>query len=177
MILFFQNMYNKFWLSNNMNFQNNFINNNNIDNNLNLIYPHKSGLHNIGQTCYMNDTIKCLSNIKIITDYFIRNFGTFDVQRQTLTVSYSNILFQLFMTKEKYIAPKEFKNTIGELNPLFKGLHAADSKDLVFFLIERLHQENNMMKNNIIIFKTQNQIEQESTFENLMIENFRNDFN
>ena len=106
MILFFQNMYNKFWISNNMNFQNNFINNNNIDNNLNLIYPHKSGLQNIGQTCYMNATIECLSNIKVITDYFIRNFGTFNVQRQSLTASYSNILFQLFMTKEKYIAPK-----------------------------------------------------------------------
>ena len=39
------------------------------------------------------------------------------------------------MSHKKAISPNEFKNTIGELNPLFKGMHAADSKDLVFFLI------------------------------------------
>ena len=34
-----------------------------------------------------------------------------------------------------------FKSIVDELNPLFKGNTASDSKDLIFFIIERLHQE------------------------------------
>ena len=158
---------------------NNFNSKNENNNNYSMIkYPHKSGLKNIGQTCYMNATVECLSNIRNISDYFLRKFGTFNVDNQTLTASYSNLIFQLFMSQEKAISPNEFKNTIGELNPLFKGMHAADAKDLVFFLIERLHKENNELENNPNNFfgKDFNQLENEATNESLMIQNFKNDF-
>ena len=129
----------------------------------------------------MNATIECLSNIKTITNYFLSNYGNFNFQTQTLTATYSNLLFQLFMTKEKYIAPNDFKNIIGELNPLFKGMHAADAKDLVFFIIETLHKENNILKNNIgnnINAENDfNQLEIESRDENIMLQKFRVDYN
>ena len=44
-------------------------------------------------------------------------------------------------TRDKYINPQVFKNTIGGLNPLFEGNQAADAKDLIFFIIETLHKE------------------------------------
>ena len=153
-----------------------FMNKMNVQN-LNIKFPHKSGLVNIGQICYMNAAIECLSNIKEITPFFLSNYGNFNSEKQTLTFVYSNLLFELFLSNKNSISPNIFKQTIGELNPLFKGMHAADSKDLVFFLIERLHQENNILNANIIIpQKNFNQLEIESTNENLMLQNFLYDF-
>ena len=53
--------------------------------------------------------------------------------------------------KNKYYAPKEFKNKISKMNPLFKDNGASDAKDLVSFILMALHQELNKAKkiNNI----------------------------
>ena len=108
---------------------------------INDTFPHKAGLLNVGQSCYMNATIECLSNIRSLTDELLKGYGTFDINKQPLCVSYSCLLYELFNTKDKYIEPKLFKEIIGKLNPLFEGNHAADSKDLIFFIIETLHNE------------------------------------
>ena len=49
-------------------------------------------------------------------------------------------------SKDKYYAPEEFKNKISKMNPLFKGIAANDSKDLVNFIIMTLHAELNKPK-------------------------------
>ena len=104
-------------------------------------YPHKTGLLNVGQSCYMNASLQCLSNIKEMSDFFLKKYGSFDIDKQEFTVAYSSLIYEIFNAKKQYISPDIFKQIIGELNPLFKGNQAADSKDLVFFIIERLHQE------------------------------------
>ena len=42
-----------------------------------------------------------------------------------------------------YYAPREFKDKISKMNPLFEGIQANDAKDLVNFLIMTLHLELN----------------------------------
>ena len=109
----------------------------NISNNINNSM-HRTGLQNVGQTCYMNATIQCLSNISELSQKLLNIFNNkqFDIAKQPLTVSFSSLLCQLINYKEKYIVPSLFKEIIGKLNPLFKGLHAADSKDLIFFILK-----------------------------------------
>ena len=179
----------------NYNFQNNQctpaqLNPNNIKNNnfmncnqalsINIQYPHKTGLKNLLQTCYMNATIQCLSNIKDLTDYLLRNLGKLNVNKQPLTTQFTNLLSQLFFTKEKYVDPSLFKKIIGELNPLFQGLNAGDSKDLLFYILETIHNEliseekkviNNNKKKNFF------QLELESKDEKKMLQNFFEDLN
>ena len=166
---------------------NNMINNkdgnlnNNINNNSNnsYFYQNKVGLQNLGQTCYMNSTLQCLSNIYELAEHLIKRYGTFNIDTQPLTVSFSSLLSELYTTKKQYIVPSLFKEIIGILNPLFKGNHAADSKDLLFFLIEKLHLELNTKKTN----QTENtpidfaQQEENSKDENKMLKSFINDFN
>ena len=106
-----------------------------------IIYPHPAGLMNVGQSCYMNATLECLSNIKSLSNNLLSLYGSFDAKEKPLCLSYSSLLYELFHTKEQYIAPKLFKEIIGKLNPLFEGNHAADAKDLIFFIIETLHKE------------------------------------
>ena len=144
--IFLQNMQQQYLVINNLLNNNlNFINmKKNQNNNLNKnrpLYPHRTGLMNIMQTCYMNASIQCLSNISSFSNKLLKSLGSFDRQRQPLTYEYSNLLNQLIYSNAKYIEPKSFKSVIDELNPLFAGNHASDAKDLLFFIIDRLHQE------------------------------------
>ena len=165
------------------NFNNNEINlNNNNQNNNNKVTQHKTGLMNIGQTCYMNASIQSLSNILELSKQLLKHFSeqTIDLDKQPLTAAFSSLIYELYNPKEneKYIAPNVFKEIIGELNPLFKGMHAADAKDLIFFIIEKLHKELNpfdleKQKTPQIDFEQQ---ELNSTNEQLMLQLFFNDF-
>ena len=94
-------------------------------------------------------------------------------KKNSLTLSYRSLLVELFLTGQNCIVPEIFKSVIGELNPLFQGNHAADSKDLLFFLIEKLHLENNFVNKNIPnIQKNFYQLELESRNQQLMFNNF-----
>ena len=175
-----------FQTQNNLLFNNNmpnYINNNSNNNYLNNYEPltqHKTGIQNIGQTCYMNATIQALSHISMLSYYLLKRYiqNSFDIENQTLVSAYSSLLYELYFPqeKQKYISPNIFKEIIGFLNPLFKGMHTADAKDLIFFMIEKMHQELNPIKqqtNNNIDFAQQ---EINSRNENLMLQLFINDF-
>jgi ubiquitin C-terminal hydrolase len=57
-----------------------------------------------------------------------------------------------------YYSPDAFKNIISQMNPLFAGIQANDSKDLILFLMETMHSElNTAQKINI---SNQNQVNQ-----------------
>ena len=137
---------------NNINIFNNF-GLNNINNKLNpktsqlltkvVSLPHKIGLQNIGQTCYMNASLQCLTNIQSLSDELLQmhSQNKINTNQHPLTFAYTNLLYEFKTTHQSYIIPKSFKEVLEVLNPLFKGNQAADAKDLIFFIIERLHQE------------------------------------
>jgi len=172
-----QNSNNQMNNFNNINNQGKYENPKMIYQKSNRKYPHRTGLQNVGQTCYMNSTIQCLSNIKYLSEYLISHFGKFDIEKQPLSVSFSSLIYDLFNTKNKDIAPKLFKKIIGKLNPLFEGMHAADAKDLIFFLLETLHQELNKKKDNSEQTNIDYaQLEKDSFDENKMFQRFINEY-
>ena len=129
--------------------------NNYNSNNVNQFFPHKIGLQNIGQTCYMNATIQCLSNIQPLTEYFMSyNFMFQNPLLKPLSIFYFDLLKNLFFPSPEvklrgYYAPNNFKQIIGKMNPLFQGFHPSDSKDLLFFILETLHEELNSVNKNM----------------------------
>ena len=145
---------------------------------LGIIYPHKAGLQNVGQSCYMNATLECLSNVPKLSDELIKRYQNYDIDTQPLVASYSCLLFDLLFTQAKSIEPKTFKEILGQLNPLFEGNHAADAKDLIFFLIETMHKEllspSNINNNNNVDFAQQ---EMNSRFEHIMYQEFIKEYN
>ena len=129
------------------NFENNKIKNPNMIN-FNLVnIPSYRGLENVGATCYMNATLQCLANIKPITDYLLNKKNYEFLYKNgilcNMTLHYSQVLLGLFCNESNngYFSPKDFKDEIGEYNPLFKGVQANDSKDLIIFLLEILNNE------------------------------------
>ena len=111
------------------------------------------GLDNVGATCYMNATLQCLANIKPVTDYLLNVNKYCEIYDNaalcSLTLQYCQVLLGLFcdkLTTGSY-SPKLFKMVIGEMNPLFQGVQANDSKDLIIFLLEILNTELTKLHN------------------------------
>ena len=136
--------------------------------------PNLAGLNNIGATCYMNATLQCLSNTKKLREYFLIRYN--DQPNNTMSREFRKVLQNLWDKKyhKKAYSPNSFKEVLSKENPLFAGIQANDSKDLINFLIERFHQElnvvNNIMNNNISASP------QDQTNESLMLSQFLKEF-
>ena len=132
------------------------------------------GLNNIGATCYMNATLQCLSNTKKLTEYFLKTYK--DNSNNVMANEYHKVLSNLWRRENhnKAYSPNSFKETLSQENPLFAGIQANDSKDLINFLIERFHQELNIIKKNPNNNITMTQEDQ--TNEQMMLQLFLNEF-
>ena len=140
--------------SNNKIFNNFNLNNSNINNiikrtencskfNVTINSPSAKGLENVGATCYMNATLQCLANIEYLTKFLLDKYNNISPNKK-LTKAYTEVLHNLWQNRNiDYYTPTYFKNTISKMNSLFAGVQANDSKDLVLFLMETIHNELN----------------------------------
>ena len=111
---------------------------------------HANGLQNIGATCYMNATLQCLAHVEDFTKYLLQNKANIkkDKYGKKLSNAFVEVLENIWENNIiTYYAPNNFKNLISEMNPLFAGIQANDSKDLVLFILETMHNELNAAKN------------------------------
>ena len=151
-----------------------------IENEENIYFANKKpiliGLNNIGATCYMNASLQCLSNTKKLTEFFLNNYKEKKKKNHIIAHEYYELINNLWDEKNnnKSYSPNSFKEVLSKENPLFAGIQANDSKDLINFLIERLHQELNIAKGNIENINQINQINQMN--ENEMLKLFTKEF-
>lgn len=112
---------------------------------------HTIGLANIGATCYMNAVLQCLFNIKSFSKQLIQSVSkntdkNMNDLQYKVAVELANVAANLWSggnNKQRYFSPDKFKDLLGSANPLFQGINANDSKDLIIFLYETLHNEFN----------------------------------
>jgi len=128
----------------------------------NFQFPPLIGLDNIGATCYMNATLQCFCNIEQFINYFKYDKNLIysircDQKKETLSSSFKLLIEKLWPNNYimnnnvKSYSPHEFKTKISIMNTLFQGIAANDSKDLVNFLIMKLHEELNVPQHQIQI--------------------------
>ena len=139
------------------------------------------GLDNIGATCYMNATLQCLAHIEKFCKYLLNPENIQNIQKNKfkykLTNAYLIVLINLWQNINiQSYAPHNFKQVISDMNPLFQGVQANDSKDLIIFLLENMHNELNVPINNQQNNDMINQFdfnEALKTFKNFFINNYR----
>ena len=145
-----------------------------IENEENIYFANKKpiliGLNNIGATCYMNSSLQCLSNTRELTDFFLNSYKEKKKKNHIIACEYYELIKNLWDEKNnnKPYSPYSFKEVLSKENPLFEGVQANDSKDLINFLIERLHQELNSINENKNL-ENMNQINQTNESEMLKI--------
>lgn len=106
------------------------------------------GLANLGNTCYMNSALQCLSACLDFTDYFISKRYREDIDEST-TKRKTWILLESFVkthheiwkeTDDKRpLVPTSFKNAFGALARYFRGNAQQDSHECILFILELLH--------------------------------------
>ena len=102
----------------------------------------RCGGHNLGNTCFMNSSIACLSNCTELTYYFLKGDYKRDINEENnlgmrgdLAKSWGELLHQYWVEDTRVGDPSDFKSTIGRKAVRFRGYGQQDSNEFmsVFF--------------------------------------------
>ncbi|XP_038160526.1 ubiquitin carboxyl-terminal hydrolase 32 isoform X4 [Cyprinodon tularosa] len=109
-----------------------------------------TGLSNLGNTCFMNSSIQCVSNTKPLSDYFLSGRHLYELNRTNpigmrghMAKCYGDLVMELWSGTQKSVAPLKLRWTIAKYAPRFNGFQQQDSQELLAFLLDGLHEDLN----------------------------------
>ena len=111
------------------------------------------GLNNLGNTCYMNTGLQCLSNCELLTKYFLGDYYKDFINKENpigsqgeIVEKYSQLIHHLWQGDQDCISPIQFKNAFGKMYNAFKDYRQQDSQEFISYLLDSLHEDLNKVK-------------------------------
>ena len=112
--------------------------------------PGTCGLKNIGNTCYMNTAIQCLSATVKFRQFFLsgkykqyinakNRLGT----KGKLANAFADMLACMWKGADQVHTPNNFKKHLGCVNEQFSGYGQEDCHELISVLLDNLHEDLN----------------------------------
>ncbi|XP_055330860.1 ubiquitin carboxyl-terminal hydrolase 2-like isoform X2 [Paramacrobiotus metropolitanus] len=116
------------------------------------------GLKNLGNTCFMNSILQCLSNTRPLRDYCLQT-SEFESEVNTTTSQMKGTLISAFAavleamwkrissysTSTPYV-PDRFHRQVQQYAPRFSGYLQQDAQEFLRYLLEGLHEDVNRIK-------------------------------
>ncbi|CAL8364602.1 unnamed protein product [Lota lota] len=106
------------------------------------------GLRNLGNTCFMNSILQCLSNTPELRDYCLRYTHPVELSRCGNQVALMEEFAKLTKTlwtsvNSDAVNPSDFKTQIQKYAPKFLGYNQQDAQEFLRFLLDGLHNDVN----------------------------------
>lgn len=115
-----------------------------------------AGLANLGNSCYLNCSLQCLSHIFPLTRYFVSGEYERDVNAESrdgaqgeLAKEYATLLRDMWLKSKAagsvVVFPTAVKRVLGRLNSDYASLQQQDAHDVLEMLLDRLHEDVNLV--------------------------------
>jgi len=111
------------------------------------------GLSNLGNTCFMNSSLQCLSNTIPLTDYFLGYRYKKEINRHNhmgtrgeLVQSYAKLIKHMWLGNDSTTRPSTFKAKLETFAPQFRGTYQQDAQELLAYLLDGIHEDLNRVQ-------------------------------
>ncbi|KAJ7504212.1 ubiquitin carboxyl-terminal hydrolase 4 [Mycena galericulata] len=111
-----------------------------------------SGLKNLGNTCYMNAPIQCLSATIPFAQFFANGRWKGAVNtlnpmgsKGILSGSFAKLVHTMWSGDLPYIIPIDFRKAVCHLNSQYNGSNQHDSQEFLSFLLDGIHEDLNRL--------------------------------
>lgn len=105
-----------------------------------------SGLPNIGNTCFLNSILQCISNTKPIMEYILTQDYLNDVKdssKSLLIKQFAELILSMWAEQKSSLNTYSLKSALVHYAPRFSGYSQQDAQEFFRYLLEGLHEETN----------------------------------